>query len=188
MHIGILGGSFNPPHIGHLLVMQQVLDFTHIERIWLMPAYRHTFDKPLAPVADRLAMAKLTSLPDVSISTLEVDHRLDGNTINLLPVLKKNYPNDQFTFIIGSDQLSAFTRWGKWEDLLDRLPFLVVPRAGYPPQPWFDKMELLSHSLLVTTNISSSTVRARIKNHLPITYFVTSEVESYIVSKKLYQS
>ncbi|MEK7166643.1 MAG: nicotinate-nicotinamide nucleotide adenylyltransferase, partial [Patescibacteria group bacterium] len=132
MHIGILGGSFNPPHLGHILAAQQVLDYTSISEVWFLPAYKHTFDKPLAPVADRVAMIKLVKFSGTRVSTLEVDYKLSGDTIELVPLFKKLYPNDSFTFIIGSDQLVTFTKWGSWESLLQKLPFLVVPRAGYP--------------------------------------------------------
>jgi nicotinate-nucleotide adenylyltransferase len=186
MHIGILGGSFNPPHIGHLFVAQQVLDFTDIEQVWFLPAYNHTFDKPLAPVADRLAMTKLLKLAGTHVSTLEIDQKLDGNTINLLPILKKQYHQDRFTFLIGSDQLTAFTKWGNWQELLRRLPFLVIPRAGYAMEPLQPKMRPLIHKHFITTNISSSMVRERIRQGLTIDYFVTPEVQTYIHVHDLY--
>lgn len=186
MQIGILGGSFNPPHIGHILVAQQVLDFTDLSEVWFLPAYKHTFDKPLAPFSDRVAMTKLIKLPKTRVSTLEIDHKLDGNTINLLPVLTQNYPKDKFTFIIGSDQLPLFSKWGKWQELLQKLPFLVVERAGYALQPLYEGMKVLKHEFFITTNISSSMVRGRIKRWLPISHLVEDEVEEYIVNNSLY--
>ena len=186
MHIGILGGSFNPPHIGHLLVAQQVLDFTSLEKIFLLPAYSHTFDKPLAPVHDRLAMTQLLNLPNTIVSTLEIDHQLNGDTINLLPLLKEKYPKDSFSFIMGSDQLPNFTKWGQWETLLKQIPFLVVPRAGYSMKPLYSGMAPLEHPLFITTNISSSMVRLRIKQRLSIGHLVTDEVKKYISQNNLY--
>lgn len=188
MNIGILGGSFNPPHIGHLLVAQQILDFTPLEKIFLLPAFNHTFDKPLAPVLDRLAMTQLLHLPHTEVSTLEIDHELNGDTINLLPYLGKKYPGDAFTFIIGSDQLTSFKKWGAWETLLTQIPFLVVPRAGYPLEPVYPGMTPLIHKLFITTNISSSMVRARIKEGLSIDHLVTDEVKRYIEEKGLYKT
>lgn len=186
MNIGILGGSFNPPHIGHLLVAQQVLDFTNLEEIWWLPAYRHTFDKPLASVAHRLAMTRLLNLPKTKVSTLEIDHQLDGNTITLIPLLHKHYPKHKFTFIVGTDQLPTFTKWGRWQELLQELPFLVVPRAGFPAQPLYDGMRLLVHSQLIVTNISSTKIRERIKKKLSIDNFVPEEITAYISTHQLY--
>ena len=68
MHIGLFGGVFNPPHLGHLMVAQQVLDYTDIEEVWFLPNYGQLPPKPgIAPVADRLAMAKILTLPKTKI-------------------------------------------------------------------------------------------------------------------------
>lgn len=187
MKIGILGGSFNPPHLGHLLIAQQILDFTGIDAIWFLPAFKHTFDKPLAAVADRLAMTQLVKMPNMHVSTLEITHQLSGDTIELLPILKNKYPKDIFTFIIGSDQLPMFEKWGSWEKLIKSIPFLVVPRAGYPLSPLYPQMQVLAHELFITTNISSSLVRSRIKKGLSVTHLVTDEVGEYIKKKGLYK-
>ncbi|RJR14814.1 nicotinate (nicotinamide) nucleotide adenylyltransferase [Candidatus Microgenomates bacterium] len=186
MKIGILGGSFNPPHIGHILVAQQVLDFTSLDEVWFLPAFKHTFDKPLAPVSDRLAMTRLISLPKTRVSTLEIDHQLSGDTIELIPILKEKYPQDNFTFIMGSDQLAQFTKWGSWEQLLAQIPFLIVPRAGFALEPLYKNMQPLKHELFITTNVSSSMIRQRIKRTLSITHLVTEEIEQFIKQNKLY--
>lgn len=187
MQIGLLGGSFNPPHLGHLLIAQQVLDFTDLEEIWWLPAYAHTFDKPLAPVSDRVAMAKLLNLPKTKVSTLEIDHQLNGDTINLVPLLKEKYPHDQFTFVMGSDQLPTFQKWGRWEQLIEKLPFLIVPRAGYPLSPLYKNMRVLQNSLFISTNISSSLVRVRIAKGLSIDHLVPETVKAYIATNMLYK-
>lgn len=187
MNIGILGGSFNPPHIGHMLIAQQVLDFTDLDEVWFLPAFKHTFDKPLASVADRLVMTRLITLPKTKVSTLEIDHQLSGDTVELIPILHNKYPKDDFTFIMGSDQLSQFTKWGSWEKLLNELPFLIVPRAGFALKPLYQGMQALSHELFITTNVSSSMIRARIKKGLAIDHLVLPEVKKYIMIKKLYQ-
>lgn len=187
MKIGILGSYFNPPHVGHILVAQQCLDFAGFDKVWFLPGLRSTFQKQLIDIKDRLEMTKLLSLPNTEVSTLEVDHGLDGNTISLIPFLEKDFPNDQFSFIIGSDQLPTFHKWGNWKELLRQLPFLVVPRAGYPLTPLYDGMQVLSHPLLAMTNISSTLIRERVKRGLPIDRFVTPEVGRYIERRGLYK-
>lgn len=187
MHIGILGSYFNPPHLGHLLVAQQVLDFTNIERVWFLPGFKSTFHKQLISPEHRLAMTRLIKLSQTEVSTLEIDEELDGNTINLVPILRQKYPKDDFTFIIGSDQLPAFHKWGSWQELLKQLPFLVVHRASYPMIPLHEGMKALEHPLFVSTNISSTKVRERIKNGLSVDSFVTPEVKEYIEKHGLYK-
>ncbi len=184
MNIGLLGGVFNPPHIGHLIIAQQILDFTDIEEVWFLPNYGQHPPKPhVAPVADRLAMTKLLNLPRTRVSTLEIDHKLDGNTINLLPHLPTEH---SYTFLMGSDWIPYFTQWGQWEELLERIPFLVFPRAGHPMTPLYKNMMPLAHELLVVTNISATKIRERVRKGLSIDQLVPREIAAYIIRHRLY--
>lgn len=185
MHIGLFGGVFNPPHRGHLMIAQQVLDFTDIDEVWFLPNYGQHPPKPhVAAVTHRLAMSRMLVLPKTHISTLEIDKKLDGNTINLLPHLPKNH---SYTFIMGADWLPSFhLKWGHWQELLTRLPFLVFPREGYPNEPLYKNMKLLAHKLLITSNISATLIRERVKNNLPIEQFVPEAIADYIKENTLY--
>ncbi len=185
MKIGLLGGVFNPPHIGHLIVTQQVLDFTDLDEVWFLPSYGQHPTKPgVVPVGDRLAMTKFLKLPKTRVSTLEIDEKLDGNTINLIPLLPKEHT---FTFIMGADWLPSFQLWGRWQELLAAMPFLVFPRNGYPNKPLYQNMTLLNHDLLMTSNISATKIRERIKNGLSIEQFVPAGVGEYIKKYGLYK-
>jgi nicotinate-nucleotide adenylyltransferase len=185
MRVGLLGGVFNPPHIGHLIVAQQVLDFTDIDEVWFLPSWGQHPPKPhVAPVAHRLAMTRLLQLPKTKVATIEIDHQLDGNTINLLPHLP---PGHSYTFIMGSDWLPYFRQWGRWEELLTRLPFLVFPRAGHPIKPLYKNMMPLDDELLVITNISATKIRERVKRGLPIGHLVPREIVEYITKHHLYR-
>lgn len=186
MKIGLFGGVFNPPHLGHLMIAQQVLDYTDIQEVWFLPNYGQLPRKPgVAPAADRLAMAKLLVLPKTNVSAIEIDNKLGGNTIDLLPFLPQEH---SYTFIMGSDWLPGFTKWGKWEELITKLPFLVFPRDEYPPSPLYNNMTLLSHPNLVTSNISSTKIRARVATGLSIDQFVPEAVATYIKQHELYRS
>lgn len=186
MKIGLFGGVFNPPHLGHLMIAQQVLDYTDIEEVWFIPNYGQQPPKQgVASAGDRLAMTTLLSLPKTKVSTLEIDNKLSGNTIDLFPLL----PNENdYTFIIGSDWLAGFTKWKRWEELLDKLPFLVFPRNDHPTSPLYKNMTLLAHPNLVTSNISSTKIRARIAAGLSVEQFVPTEVIKYIQTHELYTS
>jgi len=184
MNIGLFGGVFDPPHIGHILVAQQVLDFGGVDEIWFVPNYRTSFQKPTAPVSDRMAMVTMVDLPKTVISTLEIDHKLDGQTIHLLPYLP---PGNTYVFIIGSDQLATFHLWGQWQELLRQMRFLVFPRYGYPNDPLYEHMSVISDESLLATNISSTKIRERVKRGLSIAPFVPKGVEEYIKEHKLYR-
>jgi len=183
MNIGLLGGKFNPPHVGHIFMARQVLDFTDIDEVWFLPNYKQSFHEPVASVEDRLAMTRMLTLPNTKISTLEIDHKLDGHTVNLLPYLPREY---KYTFIIGSDQLATFHLWGSYLELLKQLPFLVFPRYGYPSEPLYENMKVLGHRDLIASNISSTKIRNRVQQGFSIKEFVPENVASYIKDHNLY--
>ncbi len=185
MKVALFGGVFNPPHVGHALIAQQVLDFAGVDEVWFLPNYGQQPPKEgVASVEDRLAMVRLLEIPKTRVSTLEIDNRLDGNTINLLPHLPKEH---EYVFLIGSDQLPTFEAWGNWQELLKSMRFLVFPRLGHPAAPLHENMSVLEHKLLITTDISSTKIRERVARGLLINQFVPSEVVDYIAEHKLYR-
>jgi nicotinate-nucleotide adenylyltransferase len=190
MNIGLLGGAFNPPHNGHIAIAQQVLDFTDCDEVWFVPAYRHTFVKPMAAVEDRVEMTKLlaesshVSRLTYHVSTLEIDNQLDGNTINLLPFLSHDH---SYRFIIGSDNLPTFHLWGDWQRLLKEIPFLVFPRYGYPNEPLYENMTMINDESLIVSNLSSTKIRDRVHRGLSIESFVPAKVGEYIREHGLYK-
>lgn len=184
MNIGLFGGVFNPPHLGHLMIARQVLDYTDIDEVWFLPNFGQSPPKDgVAAVAHRVAMTKLITFPRAVLSTIEIDHELRGNTIDLLPHLP---PDHTYTFIMGSDWLPGFTKWARWEELLDKLPFLVFPRNDHPASPLYKNMTILAHRDLITSNISSTKVRVRIASGLSIDEFVPKKVVEYIKKHGIY--
>lgn len=184
MRIALLGGSFNPPHIGHVWMARQVLDFCGVDEVWLLPNYDQSPSKDVAPVEHRLAMTRLLEGDRIRVSTIEVDNKLDGETVYILPFLPKGH---KFSFIIGSDQLAGFRAWQGWQKLLIALPFFVFPRPGYPAEPVEENMTVVSHELLVTASISSTIIRKRIAAGLSISAFVPKAVDLYISKHGLYR-
>jgi len=166
---------------------EQAMDLAMIDEVWLLPVYRHTFNKHLNELQIRLDLTRLLTNHRIKLSTLEIDNKLSGQTIELVPILKKGYPQHRFIFIIGSDQLPTFHKWGEYKKLLKLLPFLVMPRAGFSLQPLYSGMRVLDHPLLVTTNISSTIIRDRIKKSLTINNLVPEKVREYIEEKGLYK-
>lgn len=185
MNIALLGGAFNPPHIGHAMIARQVLDFAGVDEVWFLPNYHQSPPKPVAEVRHRLTMTGMLEVPHTRVSELEIRHELNGETINLIPHLPHGHT---YSFVIGSDQLSTFHTWGRWRDLLGALPFIVFPRYGYPNEPLYENMRVLSHPLLIASNISSTKIRERVRHHLSIEHFVPERVARYIDEHRLYLS
>ena len=163
---------------------QQVLDFAGLDEVWFLPNYGQQPPKPdVASVEDRLAMTNMLVLPKTRVSTLEIDNKLNGDTINLIPFLPKEHT---FTFIMGADWLPTFSTWPRWQELLKQLPFLIFPRAGFPNEPLYENMRVLAHPQLMINDISATKIRERVKAGLPIDQFVPPPVATYIHKQGLY--
>jgi nicotinate-nucleotide adenylyltransferase len=130
--VAVFGGSFNPPHIGHVLTAVYVLSTAPIDHLLVVPVYRHPFAKGLAPFEDRLEMCALAFgwLSGVVVSTVERD--LDGESLTLrtLQRLSLDHPDWQMRLVIGSDVLPDLDKWHRFDLVQELAPPLVIPRAG----------------------------------------------------------
>lgn len=193
-NIAILGGAFNPPHLGHLIMAHEVLEFTPAQEVWLAPVYKHTFNKNLAPVDDRVKMTKLLTNKHIKYCGVETENQMSGETVELMTALSKKHPEYQFSFVIGSDNLKNFKKWGQWQELVSSYVFWVYPRPEYPinlkkhglsnPKYHF---KIMSNPKLTLTNISSTLIRKRIENGLKIDHLLPKKVVDYIRNNKLFR-
>lgn len=198
MQIAILGGSFDPPHLGHLLISQQIKKHLNVDQVWLMACFQHPFAKKLTNPKHRLAMTKLLESESIRASDFEIKQGKINYTIDTIRELKKHYPNDTFYWIIGSDQLAKFKKWKEWQEILT-YPLIVYAREQKPEElenyikqalnlPEIpQKMFLLKEQNLLTSNISSTKIRERVKQRLPIKTLVPKKVEKYIIEHNLYK-
>lgn len=194
MKIAVFGGAFNPPHLGHQLIANQILSFTKTEEVWLTPCFKHTFNKSLLSSRQRSEMVKMLVNHKIKYCGQEIKNKLNGETIELMVLLKNKYPQHQFSFIIGSDNLVNFKKWGQWEKLVTTTEFLIFPRPKFDfnllkynlDNPDY-QFKLIQHPLLVKTNLSSTIIRNRLKQDLSIKNLVSPLVEQYIKRNSLYE-
>lgn len=187
MRIGILGGSFDPPHAGHILIARQVRKLMKLDEIWLMPYYKHSWDSTASSAKHRFVMAKLIEEKGIIVSAEEIKSKRKSYTIQTVRRLKRKYPH-VFFWIAGSDILSDFKRWRKHEELIKEIKFLVVPRKGFSPRSKLPKGFLfISSPEFVTSDISSSIIRHKIKDGLSVDGLIPKPVLLYIQKHKLYQ-
>lgn len=189
MKIAVLGGSFDPPHIGHYLVIQQILELRKdITKILLVPAYKHQWKPAFASVNERATMLQSLTSSQVEISDIEIKRQGISYTIDTIKELKKQ-TKAQIYWIVGSDIIAEFERWEKKDALVEEATFLVFPRDPYHlPKELPKGFECITADRLITTSISSTVVRQRIKEGKPITHLVSSEVEQFIRQHTLYQT
>src|SRR3989344_6583435 len=115
MNIAILGGSFDPPHNGHRAIAGEIKKQLGLDHVLLMPCYQHPFRKSLSQALDRLAMTKLLENDDIKISDFEVKQQTISYSVDTLTTLSEMFPQDTFSWILGSDQLIDFPKWKNWQ-------------------------------------------------------------------------
>jgi len=201
MKIAIFGSSFNPPHLGHYLIINQVKNFLKIDRIWLMPCYQNPLhkDKQLAKAQDRYNMAKLMTNKYIDISDYEINRQEMSYSINTLDALSQKYPEHEFYWIIGSDLLDEFKDWKDWKRIITNYKLIIFPREtvvdhlenkvkeSLKLKTILKNIIILNSKELVLTNLSSTLIRKRISQRKSIKYLLTEEVEEYIRKNKLYE-
>lgn len=186
--IAILGGSFDPPHDGHILLARMSLKYA--DRIWLMPVYKHNFNKNLTDAHTRLDMCRIATKEEegIEVSDYEVRNKMAGGTLCLLNNLWDSYPNTKFKFIIGQDNANRFHEWKNYNTLISELDFIVFSRDGVPPQEndWYMRSPHTFVNTQLTEQISSTSIRNAIKNKKepnglhPLVYSIIKEREMYI--------
>lgn len=139
MRIAIYGGSFNPPHRAHALVIGWLLESGTADQVWLVPVYRHAFeasnDKVLAPYDDRVRWCTALAAPfgdTVRVSQVEQALPVPSYTIDTLDHLSRLHPAHQFRLVVGADILGQVDSWKHWDRIDAEYSPVVVGRTGYP--------------------------------------------------------
>lgn len=188
--IGILGGSFNPVHIGHILLADYLVQFTDLDEVHLMLSPLNplkTNPGMLADDADRLEMLKKAccGMKHVCPCDIELSMPKPNYSINSLNLLAKQNPDAEIRLVIGSDNWNIFNRWRDYETIIERFNPIVYPRPGHP----VDKESLPENVTLIkapTFDISSTFLRDAIANGHDMKLFLPDGVWDYIKSNKLY--
>lgn len=187
MSIAVFGGRFDPPHCGHLLVAEQVLEkMPEINQLWLLPANTHPWKQMVASPLNRLNMTKLLESKKIKVSDFDIKRGGETYTIDTVKLLKRDSTHSYF-WLCGSDTLREFHRWKNFQQLVKLIPFLVFPRSNDKIKNLPEGFSLIKNKNLITTNISSTAIMNRIKRGLPITGLVPEKVEEYIREYNLYQ-
>ena len=188
MRTGLLGGTFDPIHNGHLQIAEKVLSSLKLDRIFFIPTGKspHKQEHDTASRRHRRNMVSL-ALQDYPLFTLcdiEIKSARVSYTIDTISALKKRYPADQFFFIIGTDAFSQISEWKAPEQLLWLCHFVIVPRIGTPLS--IKNATHLTFLRIPPISVSSSEIRTRIKNGKSVDSRLPKPVLSYIMAEGLY--
>jgi len=137
--VALFGGSFDPPHVGHVLAVAYVLSTHPFDRVMVIPVFAHAFDKPLSPFEHRVAMARLAmaDLRRVDVSTVEQALPVPSRTVTTLEHLHQAHAGERFRLVIGADVLADTERWHEFGRIQELAPPFVLGRAGieHPDAP-----------------------------------------------------
>ena len=178
--VAIYGGSFDPPHMGHVLSIGWALSAGPVDRVWVIPTWKHPFDKGIvAPFEDRVAMCKraFSLFPAATVSTIERELGGVSRTLDTLSELESANPELRFRLLVGADLLPTTSRWHRWDEIVRRAPPIVVGREGYP---------MPKGCPLAIPDVNSTDIREAAREGQNIAGLVPLAVAHYIEEHGLY--
>jgi nicotinate-nucleotide adenylyltransferase len=196
VRVGILGGAFNPPHIGHLVCAQEALLQLTLDKVVFVPVgqapHREIEDDPGAET--RLELVELSIADDdrFESSRIELDREGPSYTSDTLREMRRSSPEDEHFLILGGDQAAGLPRWHEPEEVLSRATVAVVERVSWTRNAIGIKIARLKGSERVRyldmplMQVSSSAIRSRVATGRPVRYLVPDRVASYVLAHGLY--
>ena len=190
MKIGLFFGSFNPVHIGHLIIANYMATNTDLDLVWMVISPQNPLKekKSLARDYDRLHLVRLAIGDNPNIKASDFEFSLDkpSYTIDTLTYMREAYPQHEFVLIMGGDNLATLHKWKNYEMILKHYQIYVYRRPGYELGDLQDhkNVKLFEAPLM---QISASYIRKQIKAGKSVKYLVTDEVNDYLLTSNLYK-
>lgn len=194
--VGVLGGAFNPPHIGHLLLAQEAVVALGLDELILVPTgvapHKRIEPEPGPAVRLEMAAAAIAAVPGLAVSDVEVAREGPSFAFRTLELLADEHPGSQLTFVMGADVASGLERWKRPERVLELASVAVAGRPGFDLGEIDSTLERLGAAgpaeriEMPPVGISSTLVRERVASGLPIRWMVPEPVERLIADGGLY--
>lgn len=178
----VFGGTFDPPHVGHVLVMAYVRSVEAVDQVVMVPAFRHPFGKePTADFDHRVRMCELTAATLTGVAVSRIEEELGGisRTLRTLEEMARRQPGTTLRLVVGADVLADTPRWHRWDRIVEIAPPIVVGREGY---------ERPEGSSIALPDVSSTELRERLARDRTARGLLPAAVERYIVEHGLYAS
>ena len=193
MKICLFGGTFDPPHIGHLLIAQTVCEAEDFDKILFIPAFTSPHKKSITPVEHRIEMVKTAIIDNPKFEYSDVDILRGGVSYTIDSIMdikrKMKLENDDLYYLIGSDSLIDLKNWKEPKQILHECNVIVAIRPGFRPSdipPWI--LQKVHFANIPRFELSSSKIRSRWVEDLTIRYMVTLPIWEYINQNKLYSN
>lgn len=199
MRIGIYGGTFDPPHVGHRKYALDAIEKLELDMLIVIPTYvaPHKFHRGTADCTDRMAMVQMLFEDDcrVTVSDIEIQRQGKSYTVDTVKQLREDYPDDELIFLMGSDMLLSFHRWREPEEIIKYVRICAVTRCDeigedelkkYVSEYFPSDGERFIICDFEPIELSSTDVRSAVKNGESISEMVLPQIEEYIKEKELY--
>jgi nicotinate-nucleotide adenylyltransferase len=190
--IGLYFGSFNPIHVGHLIIADYFSQQNLFDEVWLVVSPHNPLKDPsdLASVDHRLEMARIATADHSALKVCDIETRLPSPsfTVNTMKALQEQYPEVQWSVIIGEDSLVHFDKWKDYQWLMETFSFFVFPRVLSDEERDIIKaknfpVQMVNAPLI---EVSSTSIRQKLRSGTSIKYLVTNVVENYLSQHQLY--
>lgn len=185
--VGILGGTFDPPHLGHLIIAETVRTTLDLDEIWFIPTNEPPHkNKAMSAGQDRMKMLELAIEDNAFFKINDIEMKRLGKsfTFDTMNILMNEHPDCEFYFIIGADMVEYLPHWSRIDELVHLVQFVGVQREGYDlntPYP-IVKVDI------PMIDISSTMIRQQLANQISTKYLIPDSVDVYIKEYKLYEN
>jgi nicotinate-nucleotide adenylyltransferase len=191
LKVGLYFGSYNPIHIGHLIIANYMVEYTDIDQLWFVVSPQNPFKKKMNLLDNyqRLEMVNLAIEGDDRLRASNIEFNLPkpSYTVDTLAYLKEQHPNYHFSILMGSDNIENFHKWKNYKVILENYGIIVYPRPG------FDKNKVQIHDNITIAEdaplmeISSSFIRKAIKKGKDVRYFLPQKTWEYLEEMNFYK-
>ena len=187
--VGILGGSFNPVHNGHIMLARYLREHSHLNEVWLTLSPQNPLKDATTLISDvhRFSMLQCATneIDGVGVCDIELSLPRPSYTINTLDELTKRYPHIKFQLVIGGDNWNIIHKWKDYQRIIEEYGVVVYPRPGYDIQPINHKNVVMVDAPLA--DVSSTQIRSFISSRKEVSEFLPQSVLNYIEENKLYK-
>lgn len=196
-NIGILGGTFDPIHMGHLLLAETARDYFSLDEVLFIPTGNSYLKENVTDSKNRLTMlgTAIEENPYFALSTMEIDRAGNSYSSDTLKQLKEQHPDNHYYFIVGADAVFSLEEWHEPGIIFANCTIAAAVRKGYSKTELADKIEALRQAYqadirifpMTKIEISSTEIRERIQGDQTVRYMITEKTEDYIKKHNLYQ-
>ena len=191
MNIGIFSGSFNPIHMGHLMLASYMVEYADLDEVWLLVSPHNPLRERVSPDEDihrcRMVQHAIENKPRIRFCDIEFSLPQPSYTCNTLDTLSRKYPQHSFSLIIGADNWHIFDRWRNYQEIIDRYNVCIYPRQGYDitPDTLPGNVRYVPAPII---ELSSTWIREGIAEGKDMSSFLPDGVFRYIKQNGLYQT